>query len=254
MADNRTDQTALNNTNSCILDSGTTHSILKLRDYFHQITPSHRQLTTIMGQHQLEEGHGPATLVLPRGTLIHMKAAIYAPRATRNLLSFKDIRANALHIRTDIQNGSEVLHILKETQAGMEILESLIAYPQGFYITRAHSFHTETSSNSITETWHRRLGHPGTSMFQKILKSTKGIPPTVHPSAMRGPCLACSEGKLILRPAPATTEAKIPNFMERLHADVCGSIEPASGPFRFFLAVIDASSKWSQVSSCPHKI
>ena len=37
-------------------------------------------------------------------------------------------------------------------------------------------------------------------------------------------------------------------FLERLHADVCGPIDPPSGPFRFFLVIIDASSKQSQIS------
>lgn len=96
--------------------------------------------------------------------------------------------------------------------------------------------------------WHRRLGHPGTSTFQKIIRSSHGIPANVHPKSMLIPCEACSKGKLITRPAPQTSEKRIPNFLERIHADVCGPIEPQSGPFRYFLAIICASSKWSRVS------
>lgn len=40
----------------------------------------------------------------------------------------------------------------------------------------------------------------------------------------------------------------IPKFLQRIQADVCGPIDPPSGPFRYFLVIIDAPTKWSQVS------
>jgi hypothetical protein len=36
--------------------------------------------------------------------------------------------------------------------------------------------------------------------------------------------------------------------LEQLHADVCGPIDPPNGPFQFFLEIVCASSKWSQVA------
>jgi hypothetical protein len=50
---------------TCIVDSGTSHTILRCREYFSHITPSHRQMTTITGSNQIEEGYGPATIILP---------------------------------------------------------------------------------------------------------------------------------------------------------------------------------------------
>lgn len=187
----------------CIVDSGTTHSILRKREFFHQITPSHRQVTTIMGQHQIEESHGPATLTLPRGTVLQITLALYGPKATQNLISFKDIRANGLHIQSSMGNTREELHIIVRTPTGIEIKETSGAHPLGFYITKIHRSHTEVHSNITTETWHRRLGHPGTSMFHEIIKNTQGIPPNIHPTALKAACLACSQGKLITRPSPS---------------------------------------------------
>ena len=59
--------------------------------------------------------------------------------------------------------------------------------------------------------------------------------------------MACSQGKLVLRPTVSKTIYEMSKFLERLHADMCGPIDPPSGPFRFFLVIIDASSKWSQI-------
>lgn len=57
-------------TQECIVDSATPHSILKNREYFKHIIPSNRMITTIMGEQQIEDGYGSATVVLPQGTVI----------------------------------------------------------------------------------------------------------------------------------------------------------------------------------------
>jgi hypothetical protein len=162
--------------NVCIVDSRTTHSIFKDNMYFKQITPSQWKVTTIIGQWQLEEGFGPAELILPRGTKIRISMTIYAPKATRNLLSFKDIRENNLHIHTGIDNNKEVLQIVAKTTQGAEVRETIQALSPGLYATKIVSFHTSLQPNSILELWHRRLGHPGTTMFYRIIKDTQGIP------------------------------------------------------------------------------
>lgn len=131
----------------CIVDSGTSHTILRDRAYFRRITPSQRKVTTIMGQHQLEEGYGPATLQLPRGTIIHIESAIFAPKATRNLLSFKDIRKNRLHIQTAYYDSKEVLQLVTRTPTGIQVRETLNALPYGFYSTQAYCYHTGNEIN-----------------------------------------------------------------------------------------------------------
>src|SRR5450759_5529589 len=51
---------SLSDEHTCILDSGTSHTILKDKQYFQEIYPSNRPVTTITGVNHIEEGHGPA--------------------------------------------------------------------------------------------------------------------------------------------------------------------------------------------------
>ena len=38
-----------------------------------------------------------------------------------------------------------------------------------------------------------------------------------------------------------------PVFLERIHGDICGPIHPPCGPFRYFMVLINASTRWSHV-------
>jgi hypothetical protein len=59
-------------------------------------------------------------------------------------------------------------------------------------------------------------------------------------------CAACSLGKLIIR-----SSKKIENesllFLERIQGDICDPISPPCGPFKYFMVLIDASTRWSHV-------
>ena len=43
------------------------------------------------------------------------------------------------------------------------------------------------------------------------------------------------------RPSPMKVNIESPQFLERIHGDICG------GSFRYFMVLIDASSRWSHV-------
>ena len=60
-------------------------------------------------------------------------------------------------------------------------------------------------------------------------------------------CEACSQGKLIVRPSINKSMSESPVFLERIHGDICGPIHPPCGPFRYFMVLIDASTRWSHV-------
>ena len=75
----------------CILDSGTTHTILRKNIYFSDIKPKRIIVNTISGPADVIEGNGKANFTLPNGTKISINNAIYAPNSRRNSLSFKDI-------------------------------------------------------------------------------------------------------------------------------------------------------------------
>ena len=52
---------------------------------------------------------------------------------------------------------------------------------------------------------------------------------------------AINMGKLILRPSYLKIHAEPLKFLERIQGDICCPIQPLSGPFRYFMVLIDAS-------------
>ena len=60
-------------------------------------------------------------------------------------------------------------------------------------------------------------------------------------------CVGCCQGKLITRSLLMKVNIESPQLLERLHGDICGPIHPSSGSFRYFMVLIDASSRWSHV-------
>ena len=60
-------------------------------------------------------------------------------------------------------------------------------------------------------------------------------------------CTSCSQGKLIIRPSFTKIASESPAFLERIQGDICGLIHPPSGPFLYFMVLIDTSTRWSLV-------
>jgi hypothetical protein len=60
-------------------------------------------------------------------------------------------------------------------------------------------------------------------------------------------CILCAMGKLILCPSPLKIHAELLRFLERIQGDICGPIQPLYGPSRYFIVLIDASTRWSHV-------
>ena len=52
--------------------------------------PTYSSVTMMAGSSGLVQGHGMAQFLLPNGTLIKVAEVLYAPKANRTLLSFKD--------------------------------------------------------------------------------------------------------------------------------------------------------------------
>ena len=81
-------------------------------------------------------------------------------------------------------------------------------------------------SNRIIENSH---GYP--------LKNQKILLPRDYP------CSACSQGKLITIPSFSKFVVESPSFLERIQGDICGPIHPSCGLFRYFMVLIDASTR-----------
>lgn len=136
----------------------------------------------MIGSSPMIQGRGTARFLLPHGTMINVADALYAPRANRTLLSFKDIRANGYHLETHCQDGKDFLCVTSQECGRKRVLEKLPSQSSGLYLTTirliesyAVTKHDLWDSDSY-RLWHDRLGHPGRDMMIRILRSSHGHP------------------------------------------------------------------------------
>jgi len=73
-----------NDEDLCLADCTTTHTILKSNKYFSCLVMQEVNVSTISGTTNIIEGSGRATVLLPRGTRLHIKNAFYSPKSNRN--------------------------------------------------------------------------------------------------------------------------------------------------------------------------
>jgi hypothetical protein len=237
----------------CLVDSGTTNTILRDTRYFQTLTKKSGNIMTIAGSNAHIVGTGSATLVLPMGTQIFVKDALLYPDSKRTLLSFKDVRANGFHVETEIEQGAEYLLITKFDGYQKRVVERFPSSPTGLYYTYIKPTDEYVAMKTIfrnTESfriWHDRLGHPGLGMMRRIINNSVGHDVRGFPNPEDFICTACAKGKLITRPSLLKIRDESPVFLQRIQGDICGPIQPLSGPFRYFMVLIDASTRWSHV-------
>ena len=81
-----------------LLDSASTHTIFRSRHFFSSMTLRKTHVHTKSGPIPIIHGFGNATIVLPKGTILHIENAFLSSRSKRNLLSFKDVRHTMLKL------------------------------------------------------------------------------------------------------------------------------------------------------------
>ena len=69
----------------------------------------------------------------------------------------------------------------------------------------------------------------------------------LHPYVRFPPCKACSLGKLNTQPSITKILRNLPKFLQRIQGDICGPIQPTCRPFRYFMVLVDVSTRWSHV-------
>ena len=123
------------NVDACLANCATTHTILCDKKYFSNISLGKSNVNTISGPIDLIQGSGRATIILPRGTKIHINDALYSAKSKWNHLSFKDICRNGYHIETMNDDSNEYLLITSIIFGEKHILEKLPCYSCGLYQT-----------------------------------------------------------------------------------------------------------------------
>ena len=84
----------MNEGDVCLDDYTTTHTILRDKRYFIDLTLTNANVSTISSTQNLIEGSGRGNIMLPNGTRFHINDALYSSKSSRNLLNFKYIYRN----------------------------------------------------------------------------------------------------------------------------------------------------------------
>ena len=257
-------------------------------------------------------------MLLPGGTPVLCERAMYSPNAPCSLISYRDLRANGIHITTAQVGAEKVLElkrglsVLANAKAGAnapyEIKircnpEWVTAKPGGTPIRSRPSLkHLESVANSKSstecgkctkcgaetpelerpsmgaaiprgsklktklgprqlassaysveipvkiQTWQNRIGHLGTTMFRRMIPTLAGHMVCPSDVGKIGECASCSQGKFLKQPSKWKLPSELPEPLEHLQGDICGPIVPPSGPFRYFLVLVDVSSRHAEVS------
>ena len=98
--------------------------------------------------------------------------------------------------------------------------------------------------------WYDRLGHSGQNTMLRTMNASHGHPLggknfVINPKSL---CQACSIGKTHLKPLHVKPTKVVSCFLERIQGDICGPIQPTCGPFKYFMVLVDASTRWSHVA------
>jgi hypothetical protein len=109
----------------CLVDSGTTNSILRETKYFQTLTKRKGNVLTITRHDATIVGSGCATIVLAMGTQITVENALLYPDSKRTLLSYRDICKNGFHIETRDGNNEKILLVTKNSRYGKRIVEKI---------------------------------------------------------------------------------------------------------------------------------
>ena len=249
-----------------LLDSATTHTILRDFLYF-SFTGSDAdawevcQMQTIAGGRDFKFCEGQATIVLPGGATLLIANAMFAPSASRSLISFKDMQANDIHTTTIVKINKEALLLQRET----EVLTTAYAGCGGLYefpirsggqphkvsLAKPQSSKRPVGPLPLPEKvglWHSRMDHPGTTMFQRMIPILSGHEVCQGDANKTGMCTACAQGKMINQPSRWKLPTELSPQLHRLHGDICGPIAPPSGPFRYFMVLVDAAGIQFEVS------
>ena len=93
--------------------------------------------------------------------------------------------------------------------------------------------------------WHDHLGHLGPTMLKKIVDNSNGHTLVnqhlILPSGYL--FIPYSQGKLITRLSFLKIAFESPSFLQRIQGDICDPIYPVSGPFRYYMTLLDDSTR-----------
>ena len=156
-------------------------------------------------------------------------------------------------IETNNKGSKEYLYIISIVSGQKLILEKLHVFSSELYCTTKRTIetnvvvHQKCSNPTIFMLWHDHLEHPRSIMMRQIIENSHGHPLKNQMIFLPSDnsCSNCSKSKLITRQSFSKIVFESPSFLERIQGDICGPIHPSCEPFRYFMVLIDASTRWS---------
>jgi hypothetical protein len=93
--------------------------------------------------------------------------------------------------------------------------------------------------------------------MRKIIGNSTGhnLNTVKFPKSLDFMCTTYASRKLIVRLSPLKIKVEPLKFLEKIQGYICGPIKLLLGSFRYFMVLIDASTRWSHVcllSTCNH--
>ena len=157
------------------------------------------------------------------------------------------------------EDNVEYLYITSIISDQKLVMEKLLAFSSGLYRITIKLIESYVVMNQkfndlkVFFIWHDRLGHPASSMMHQMIEHSHGHPLKNQKILLPNEysCADCSQGKLIVKPSFTKVISESPVFLERIHGDIYGPINPPCGPLCYFMILIDASIRWSHICLIP---
>jgi histone deacetylase 1/2 len=230
-----------------IMDSGATDHMTNDMDRLHvqKNYDGHDQIQVANGMHIPILHVGESSLSGPNQSVLHLKNVLHTPHISKNLIS-----ANKLAFDNNCFIELHPFHFLIKDRITKQV--RLHGRAQGGLYPvlhpRSRQAHLATPSKDL---WHRRLGHPTSSIVQAII-STNKLVSSSNKKLVEHICDACQQAKAHQLPYELSYRVStIP--LELVHTDVWGPAVKSSGGFSYYVSFLDDFSKFSWVYLLKHK-
>ena len=128
----------------------------------------------------------------------------------------------------------ECLYITSIVSGKKLVVDTLLAFSIGLYHTTIKLIESYVIVNQKFNDpktfvlWHDKLGHPRSSIMRRIIENSQGHELKNQKILLSHEylCVACSQGKLIVRLSHTKVKFESPIFLERVHGDIYGPIHP----------------------------
>lgn len=235
-----------------ILDSGTTVTLVKDRSFFHtystaESTPVHT------ANHGILETTGRGTCVGwltigKRRLRLRLSNCLHAPNAMLNLLSVSSMNAKGWDVSFRANMTCELTY--KQNHLGAIPATGKLYAVDLDFIPVAHPATNLVRQPELSafahvplslDLWHARIGHIGRSAVMRLDRTARGV--TVESASPLSHCESCIVAKHPHQPFHASETGRAQKFLDLIHADVCGPIQPVTPHGKhYFVIFLDDST------------